>query len=83
MKGIIILESYDDDSMYKVQKTDSTWEFHDIPAAGVKVIKKFPEPFPVSTNIKFDNQNNLTLGQIWQEGYNYCLKELLGEVEDE
>lgn len=78
MKGIIILDNYDDDDFYKVQKTDATWEFHDIP--NVK-IKRFPESMPMSTNIKFDNPNNLTLGQIWQEGYNYCLKELLGEEE--
>lgn len=79
MAGIIILENFDSDSMYKVQKTDVTWEFHDIPAEGIKAIKEFPEPMPVSTNIRFDNINNLTLGQIWQEGYNYCLKELLDE----
>lgn len=78
MKGIIILDNYDDDAFYKVQKTDVTWEFHDIPNV---MIKRFPEPMPVSTNIRFDNPNNLTLGQIWQEGYNYCLKELLGEEE--
>lgn len=79
MQGIIILKDYDNDAMYKVQKTDATWEFHDIPETGIKAIKKFPEPMPISTNIKFDNPDNLTLGQIWQEGYNYCLKELLDE----
>lgn len=82
MKGIIILKDYDDDSLYKVQKTDATWEFHDIPAAGVR-IKRFPDPMPVSTSIRFDNPDNLTLGQIWQEGYNYCLKELLGEEDED
>lgn len=79
MKGIIILDNYDDDDLYKVQKTDVTWKFHDIPNVR---IKRFPEPMPVSTNIWFDNPNNLTLGQIWQEGYNYCLKELTGEEEE-
>lgn len=76
MKGIIVLKDYDDDAMYKLQKTDVTLEFHDIPAAGF-TIKKAPDPMPISTNIKFDNPENLTLGQIWQEGYNYCLRELM------
>ena len=83
MKGIIILKSYDDDSMYKIQKTDATWEFHDIPAEGIEAIRKLPEPMPVSTNITFDNPKQLTLGQIWQEGYNYCLREITRENEKE
>lgn len=78
MKGIVVLKDYDEDALYKVQKTDVTMKFHDIPGADVK---PFPEFMPLSTNIKFDNPENLTLGQIWQEGYNYCLRELLGEGE--
>ena len=74
MKGIIVLKDFHK-IIYTVHEIDK--ELH-VPYWAQKVMEA-PEPMPMSKNIVYENINNLTLGQIWQEGYNACLKEILDE----